>query len=171
MLNAIEDYSNKWRFQFNPEKTTVVTFGETTQMNNRRKETRSWHLKGKDISEKHSWEHVGILLNSNFSSFERSTEVVKKGKAVVYSLMGAGIRPGGLNPICGASVWRTFGIPAILYGCEVWSNLSKTEDKILNRATAFAVKQIQGLSPKTHNAGALGTIGMWTTNNAWNRVQ
>ncbi len=158
MLNAIEDYSDKWRFQFNPDKTTVVTFGETTQMNNCRKRTRSWHLKGKEISEKHSWRHVGILLNGNFSSYERSTEVVKKGKAVVYSLMGAGIRPGGLNPICGATVWRTFGIPAILYGCEVWSNLSKTENEILNRATAFAVKQIQDLCPKTHK-----TIGMWTT--------
>ena len=104
---------------------TVITFGETTQMNNRRKETRSWHIKGKDISEKHSWEHIDMLLNGNFSTFERSTEVVKKGKTVVYSLMGAGIRPGGLNPICGATVWRTFGTPALLFGCEVWSNLSK----------------------------------------------
>lgn len=66
MINAIDDYSNKWRFQFNPEKTTVVTFGETTQMNNRRKESRNWYLKGIKIKEKHLWEHVGILLNGNF---------------------------------------------------------------------------------------------------------
>ena len=45
MINAMDDYSNKWRFQFNPEKTTVVTFGETTQMNNHRKESRNWYLK------------------------------------------------------------------------------------------------------------------------------
>ena len=90
-------------------------------------------------------------------------EAVKKGKAAVYGLMGAGIGPGELNPICGAAVWKTFGIPAMLYGCEVWSNLSKTEIDILNRATTFAAKKIQGLSLTTHNAGALGTIGMWTT--------
>ena len=42
--------------------------------------------------------------------------------------MGAGIGPGALNPICGVTVWKTFGIPAMLYGCEVWSNLSKTEN-------------------------------------------
>ena len=161
MINAINDYSNKWRFQFNPEKTTVVTFGETTRMNNRRKESRKWYLKGIKIKEKHSWEHVGILLNGNFSSHKRSMEAVKKGKAAVYGLMGAGIGPVGLNPICGVTVWKTFGIPAMLYGCEVWSNLSKTET--LNRATTFAAKQIQGLSRTRHNARALGTIGMWTT--------
>ena len=33
MINTIENYSYKWRFQFNPGKTVVVTFGETTQMN------------------------------------------------------------------------------------------------------------------------------------------
>ena len=33
----------------------------------------------------------------------------------------------------------------------------------MNRATTFAAKQIQGLSLTKNNAGALGTIGMWTT--------
>ena len=116
MINAIDDYSNK----FNPEKTTVVTFGETTQMNNCRKESRNWYLKGLKIKEKNSWEHDGILLNGNFSSHERSMDAVKKGKAAVYGLMCAGIGPGGLNPICGVTVWKTFGIPAMLYGFEVW---------------------------------------------------
>ena len=153
MINAIDDYSNKWRFQFNPKKTTVVTFGETTQMNDRKKESRNWYLKGIKIKEKHSWEHVGILLNGNFSTHERYMEAVKKGKAAVYGLIGAGIGPGGLNPICGVTVWKTFGIPAMSYGCEVWSNLSKTKTEILNRATTFAAKQIQGLSLTTHNAG------------------
>ena len=41
--------------------------------------------------------------------------------------MSAGIRPGGLNPICGACMWKYFGIPAMFHGCEVWSNLTKTE--------------------------------------------
>ena len=30
-----------------------------------------------------------------------------KGKEAVASLMGAGIRPGGLNPICGAEIWKS----------------------------------------------------------------
>ena len=119
MINTIENYSNKWRFQFNPGKTVVVTFGETTQMHNLRKVTRQWYLKGVAIEEKTSWNHVGITLSGNFSSYERSMKAAKKGKASMGALMSAGIRPGGLNPICGASMWKSFGIPAMLYGCEV----------------------------------------------------
>ena len=63
MLNTIEAYSKKWRFQFNSSKTTVVTFGESTQMHSLRKPTRHWYLKGVEIREESSWEHVGITLS------------------------------------------------------------------------------------------------------------
>ena len=62
MINTITDYSNKWRFKFNPGKTVVVTFGETTQKNNVCNKTRKWFLEGKVILEKPTWDHVGITF-------------------------------------------------------------------------------------------------------------
>jgi hypothetical protein len=38
-----------------------------------------------------------------------------------------GLRPNALNPICGANLWRTIGIPTTLYGCELWNNLTANE--------------------------------------------
>ena len=74
--------------------------------------------------------------------------------------MCAGFRPGGINPICGASVWKAFGIPTMLYGCEVWSRSTMTEVKLLNQRNTLEAKRQEGLSQTTHSAGALGTIGM-----------
>ena len=121
MIDATVSYSNKWRFEFNSSKTNVVTFGKSTQLHNVRKNTRRWFLKNEIISEKSSWDHVGIELSENFSSTERYQKAVAKSNAVVASLMGAGVRAGGINPLCGINIWKSFGIPAMLYGSELWN--------------------------------------------------
>ena len=151
------------RFQFNPDKSVVITFGETIQMNNLRKHTRTWFIDGVAIKEKTSWDHVGITLSGNISSYERSQTAIKKGKKVMGELMCAGFRPGGVNPICGASVLKSFSIPAMLYGCEVWWKLIFTEEKLLDSANALAKKRLRGLCQTTQSARTLGMIGIWST--------
>ena len=79
----------------------------------------------------------------------------KKEKQATGLLMNVGVRPGGLNPICGTNTWKMFGLSSMLYDCEVWSRLTVTE--------MFAAKRLQGLAPTTSAAGALGTVGMWST--------
>ena len=74
----------------------------------------SWRLKRK---------YHGIVWGS-LLVVTFSVKAAKKGKASMGALMSAGTRPGGLNPICGASMWKSFGIPAMLYGCE---NVTATE--------------------------------------------
>ena len=41
-----------------------------------------------------------------------------------------------------------------------FSNLTETKSK---HSRSFAQKRLKGLCPQTHTAGAIGTIGMWTT--------
>ena len=71
MTNTIVDYTYKGRFQLNPDKSVVITFGEAIQMNNLRKHTRTWSINGVAIKEKTSWDHVGITLSGNFSKGHR----------------------------------------------------------------------------------------------------
>ncbi len=140
-----------------------MTFGERTTTNSVCKLTRKWYLKSVKIIEKRSWEHVRILLSGNFSSTEQTKAAANKGKAYVGALMQAKVRPAGLNPIIAANVWRSYGLPAMLYGSEVLWNLTQTEEEILNRANAFAAKRIQGFCITASSHGALGAIGMWQT--------
>ena len=93
IITAMEKYSNKWRFLFNISKTTIVTFGESSVVNLCNKKKRTWYLYNQP--------------SSDFSSRERTTNAARKGKEVVSSLMSVGVRPGGLNPICGAEVCET----------------------------------------------------------------
>lgn len=162
MITAMETYSRRWRFVFNVSKTRVVTFGETTRSRNVNKLNRKWILNELEITESEDYTHVGIRISGNFSSTNRTLEMAKKGREVVASLMSTGIRPGGINPIVGVNVWLTIGLPRMLYGCELWSNLTSTETDILKRTNRFAAKRIQGLGVHTKSEAATGSIGLWT---------
>ena len=163
LIDAVENYSLKWRFEFNPVKTTVITFGESTQVNNVNKKLRQWTLKSVAINEKASWDHVGINLSGNFSSVDRTKKSAKKGKSVIGSLSKVGFYAAGLNPICGSNIWKSFALPAMLYGSELWNNLTTTETEILNRSSTFAAKRLQGMCMTTHSEAALGCLGLWST--------
>lgn len=162
MINKMEEYSNKWRFTFNPSKTFIVTFGETTQAFQKNKEMRRWYLYNKPVEEKQYCEHVGILLSGNFSSHKRTQELVNKGKEIIASLMSVGVRPGGLNPICAAEIWKSVGLPKMLYACHLWWNLSQTDMDDLERVNRLAAKRAQGLCATTKSEAALGSLGLWT---------
>ena len=162
MITAMETYSRLWRFAFNVSKTKIVTFGETTRSWKLNKSNRKWILDDLHIEESEDYTHVGIKISGNFSSMNRTMEMAKKGREVVASIMSTGIRPGGINPIVGANVWLTIGLPRMLYGCELWSNLTKTEVDILNRTHRFASKRIQGLGPRTKSEATIGSIGLWS---------
>lgn len=73
-----------------------------------------------------------------------------------------GVRPGGLNPVCGAELWRAVGLPRMLYGAELWGGISKTDMEKLEITHKFAVKRIQGFSPTTRTEAAIGSLGFWT---------
>ena len=99
MIIAMEKYSNKWRFLFDISKTAIVTFGESSVVNSCNQKKRTWYLYNQPIVEKKAVNmQAYIILSSDFSSRERTTNVARK--EVVSSLMSVGVRPGGLNPIC-----------------------------------------------------------------------
>lgn len=162
MLNELELYSSKWRFEFNPSKTVEVTFGETTQVHNKRKQLRKWKLYNSAIKEKECWTHVGIELSGNFSSSKRTYECCRKAKSAILSLAGLGLRPNALNPICALSLWHSIGIPTALYGCELWNNLTTSELEMLERTQCYIAKFIQGLHPNTRSEAAIGNLGLWS---------
>lgn len=162
MLNVMDQYSKKWRFDFNVGKTIEVTFGESTRSRNACKPYRNWKINNACVMERSSWIHVGIELSGNFSSSKRSQESSKKGREVICSLMNTGIRPGGINPIVASGAWNVMGLPRMLYGCELWWNLTQSDIDCLERTNRFAAKRMQGLSWQTRSEAAIGSLGLWT---------
>ena len=110
MLRSVEGYSKRWRFEFNPSKTVKVTFGESVRTYNSLKNNRKWQLSDCAIKVQQSCEHVGMILAGNVSQKEQCKVAATKEKEVVSCLLSCGIRSGGLNPVCGADLWRTVGL-------------------------------------------------------------
>lgn len=162
LISEMENYSKKWRFEFNSGKSAIVVFGETTQVRNALKGSRRWFLNGKPIEEDSTVEHVGILLSGNFSATFRTAEAAVKGKETISSLMSAGVKIGVINPVCGKFIWNTFGLPKMLYGAEVWSNMTESDILTLERVNRFAAKRAQGLAITTMSEAAIGSLGLWT---------
>ena len=162
LISKMEIYSKEWRFEFNTGKSSVVVFGETTRVRNVLKDSRGWFLDGKPIREDSTVEHAGILLSGNFSSAVCTMEAAAKGREAVSSLMSAGVKIGVINPVCGKFIWNTFGLPRMLYGAEVWSNMSQLDILTLEHVNRFAAKIAQGLAITTMSEAAIGSLGLWT---------
>ena len=93
------------------------------------------------------------------NSTERTLRSCQKGKSVMASL---GARPNALNPICGANLWLTMGIPAVLYGCELCNNLTTHEVVSIERCQRFNAKRMQGLPRNTRSEAVTGNLGLWS---------
>ena len=106
-----------------------------------------WHWFSNNVllEEKEDWDHVAINLSGNFSSMKRSKKAANKGKSLSGLLSRVGLRAGGLNPIYGSNIWKSFGLPSMPYGCELWNDLTVTE-----HSSSFAAKRLQGISLSTH---------------------
>ena len=128
---------------------------------NKMKNTRGWTLFGIPVREEPSWTHVGIDLCGSFSSTERTLCSCQKGKSVIASLVNIGARPNALNPICGAHLWLTMGIPDALYGCELWNNLTTREIVSFERCQRFNAKRLQGLPRNTRSEAVTGYSLLW----------
>ena len=68
--------------------------------------------------------------------------MIRKGEESVASLMNAGVRPGVLNPICSAGIWKSVGLAKVLYGAQIWWNLTKTDLENLDRVNRLAAKSM-----------------------------
>ncbi len=82
--------------------------------------------------------------------------MIRKGKESVASLRNVGVRPRGLNPICGAEVWKSIGLAKVLYGAQIWWNLTKTDLKNLDQVNRLAAKRMAWPMPNNEIRSSYG---------------
>ena len=121
---------------------------------------RTWSLGDNTISEQAWYKHVGILLYSNLRTVERTLTACRKLRGTSVSIVGVGLHPHSMNPITGRKIYERIVLPSALYGCELWSDLTRTEIKMLETAHKFCLKFIQGLHPRIRNATCLALLGI-----------
>jgi hypothetical protein len=161
MLNISYEFSCTWRSIYNALKTIILVYGETKAKHMKNRMARKWFLGEKAIVEGLTAKHVGVHLNTDRKHNISVEKASQCGRKAFLGLVGAGVRPRGLNPITSSRLYKVIVLPRFLYGCELWTNLSQKNLIQLETVNRFCIKQMQGLSIRTRSVIALGLLGLY----------
>ena len=76
------------------------------------------------------------------------------------SLVGAGVRPKGLNLLTCSKLLKVIVLPRCLYGCELWNQLPKSCSLQLEGMLRFCCKVIQGFSKQVRSDKVTSMLGL-----------
>ena len=144
MINIVHNYSTAWRYQLNAHKSAILVIGESPASRARLRPSRQWLIGNDTIPEKHSYHHLGILRSVTSSSLPRTSERCSSCRSAFFSLNIIGPRAGCLHPLTSLRLYKTFCIPILLYGCELWSP-TQTELILLERTHRKILRTISGM--------------------------
>lgn len=134
LLNIAYNYSCKWRFTFNASKSCVLQFrAKKAKLDN-----TNWHLGPAKVSCEQSYNHLGIVINHKCKLWDRINEACNKGQKSYFALSDLGTP--FLNPNTLSHLYKKIVLPSVLYGCELWCNLSLTDKNKLNAFQHFVCK-------------------------------
>ena len=155
MLNIVNTYSCKWRYIINPLKSNIIVFGDRSRV-----KTYPEFVLGQDkINVVHNVKHVGIYLTDNFTHNEKINHGITKAKSSFFSILPLGLNTDHINPILSASLVHKICIPTLLYGSELWFNLSNQNIEQMEIFHRFCAKIIQGFDKSTRTDMCLSMLG------------
>lgn len=93
--------------------------------------------------------HLGIIINNKLTLSDRIITACRKGQKSYFALNDIGSNY--LNPLTLSHLYKTIVLPTVLYGCELWSNLSTNDLQRLNVFQHFVCKNAQNLPTKTRS--------------------
>ena len=124
MLNIAHEYSKKWQFKFNADKSCVMQFRSKG-----RNQDFTWTLGDKLVPCKDSHTHLGITVNNNGSLSDHIKNTCRKGHNSFYAFTDIGSPY--LNPLTLTKLYKSVVLPSVLYGFELWNNISAVDSQRL----------------------------------------
>ena len=128
MLNICNNYSKRWRYELNPSKSNILVFGESKQTQKRHSKERDWSISNSPIVENITGKHVGVLLQCDMKSTERTLSACRRLRSTFMSIVGIGANPDFMYPLTAKRLYLSICIPRALFGCEIWGSLSYSGD-------------------------------------------
>ena len=126
-----------------------MIFGDTS----RNKKNTNFYLGPNKIEHTSKIRHVGVQLNDKMTDNDKISVACKKAESSFYSLLSINIGTSQINPLTSASLVSKICIPKLLFGAELWNNLSKSNCLKLERFIRMAAKTIQRFPIQTRTDG------------------
>ena len=164
LMKVTSEYSKKWRFDFNYDKSAVVIF-ENTRNNapvllgactNECLCGHHWRLGDKLIIETDVYKYLGIELDKKltFKVFKnRITDKARKSRTKIWNM---GMKNGILSVKASVQLWESLVRSNLEYGAEVWGAGKWEEAEEI--ATEMG-RRILRCPSKTTNAAVRGELG------------
>ena len=158
VINMAYSHGCTWRYEFNAEKSAVLSFGETPRERATNSEFREFNLGGQKVKEKARYEHLGIMATCDENDPKRVSERLSKARKVLNVSTGIGVKRKGLNMLtCNVLFWNIV-VPTALFGCEVWC-LTANDVAEIESFQIYAGKRLQRLHPNTPNICSFLALG------------
>ena len=156
-MSIVNNFGNKWRFQFNAKKSAVLVYGEDKRERDIGSKNKMYKL-GKDkVGERCEYDHVGIkacVLRNN----SRVEEKIAKGRRALNAAAGLGIRRNGLSVATCNLIFWTIVIPIATFGCELWT-LYENDIHKLNLFQRYAGRRVQRFSQRSPGSSSFFGLG------------
>ena len=121
LISIAYRYSCDWRYEFNYEKTAVVTFGESLACHSKAMKQRNWHVGPTHIDERDEYTNLGVYKNYCGSFSKNIDESITKTRKKSGMLFAATFDRRRTNPMVYLKFWKQSCIPTLLFGSELWT--------------------------------------------------
>ncbi|KAK3096521.1 hypothetical protein FSP39_000985 [Pinctada imbricata] len=135
MLNIASIYSKRWHFEFNANKSCILKF---RAIGRKIDNDCKWYLDDVELPITQSHNHLGITVCSNCKLSERISIACEKGRKAYFGLSDIGSPY--LNPLTISHLYKSVILSSVLYGCELWNDMTSLDTRKLTTFQHFVCK-------------------------------
>ena len=156
MLDTVDRYSVKWRFNVNSRKTQVVVFGG--------EDDREYELGVKNIKVVPGYKYLGLWIDKNVRGrWKKMKEsMLEKARKRVAVAWGMALNSGCMSVRSGKRIWEALVRPVLEYGAEVWEEENNCRWEEAEKLQRKMGKRILGCGSRMSNEVVGGELGWWS---------
>ena len=115
LLSVTSDFSNKFKLNFNYNKSNVLIVGKRVN------ENREWKLGNNFIRETKEYKYLGVNFDRGLSDHTHVNDVIRKGNRLIAYIKSIVNNHDDFNRVYyGNLLLRTVALTTINYACSVW---------------------------------------------------
>ena len=140
MVDIVYNYCQTWKIKINVSKSNVIFF------NTKRNIPKTGIMFGNHfLIQVKTMLHLGIIHESSLTISRRIDNRIQKARNALFAMAGQGLHPEGINPLVSASLYAKIVRPTLLYGAELWNNMSVKDGQSLAIFQHFFAKKSSGV--------------------------
>ena len=152
LINICYQYSRKWSFSFGINKAHCMISNKNPFI-----KYPSWSLGGHKIKNTETLEILGTVFTSNISYDAHIDKRVNASRRAMYALASVGCSYPGLSTEVKVHLWKTIGLPSLLYNLEIFK-LKPGQQKFIESVHSSIIKRIVGFPKRPHHTALIQAV-------------